>query len=135
MPFWQSKTLYLAIVNDFSENERSFAIAAYPVWDRGCVFAHKFRELFPESYQKHTKFSFNKDFAVITLNFKQIGPIAEKFKRHTVMILNFWTPENVAEIYLKFKKTGQSFGYFVQKDANGIANSEDPDQTAPLGAV
>ena len=24
---------------------------------------------------------------------------------------------------------------FHQKDANGIANSEDPDKTAPLGAV
>ena len=24
---------------------------------------------------------------------------------------------------------------FRQKDANGMANSEDPDQTAPLGAV
>ena len=24
---------------------------------------------------------------------------------------------------------------FSKKDANGIANSEDPDQTAPLGAV
>ena len=24
---------------------------------------------------------------------------------------------------------------FLQKDANGITNSEDPDQTAPLGAV
>ena len=24
---------------------------------------------------------------------------------------------------------------FVKKNANGIANSEDPDQTAPLGAV
>ena len=24
---------------------------------------------------------------------------------------------------------------FCPKDANGIANSEDPDQTAPLGAV
>ena len=24
---------------------------------------------------------------------------------------------------------------FRQKDANGIVNSEDPDQTAPLGAV
>ena len=27
------------------------------------------------------------------------------------------------------------FGVFHPKDANGIANSEDPDQTAPLGAV
>ena len=34
LPFWQSKTLYLAIVNNFSENERSFAIAAYPVWEK-----------------------------------------------------------------------------------------------------
>ena len=24
---------------------------------------------------------------------------------------------------------------FLRKEANGIANSEDPDQTAPLGAV
>ena len=32
LPFWQSKTLFLAIVYDFSENEISFAIAAYPVW-------------------------------------------------------------------------------------------------------
>ena len=28
-----------------------------------------------------------------------------------------------------------NLGYFVKKDANVIANSEDPDQTAPLGAV
>ena len=26
------------------------------------------------------------------------------------------------------------FGVFRQKDENGIANSEDPDQTAPRGA-
>ena len=31
--------------------------------------------------------------------------------------------------YLKFKQSGQTFG------AKGIANSEDPNQTAPLGAV
>ena len=29
---WQSKTLYLAIVNDLPVNKRSFMIAAYPVW-------------------------------------------------------------------------------------------------------
>ena len=28
-----------------------------------------------------------------------------------------------------------NFRIFRQKNANGIANSEDPDQTAPLGAV
>ena len=49
------------------------------------------------------------------------------------MFLNFRTPENFAVIYLKFKQSGQSLKY--QNDTNGIANSEDPDQTAPLGAV
>ena len=29
--FWQSKTLYLAIVDDLLVNERSFTIVAYPV--------------------------------------------------------------------------------------------------------
>ena len=54
---------------------------------------------------------------------------------YTVKFLNFWTPENFAVIYLKFKQRGQNLRVFRQKDANGIANSVDPDQTAPLGAV
>ena len=54
---------------------------------------------------------------------------------NTVKFLNFGMPENFAVIYLKFKQRGQTLGYFVKKNANGIANSEDPDQTAPLGAV
>ena len=53
----------------------------------------------------------------------------------TVKFLNFGTPEKFAAIYLRFKQRGQSLRVFRQKDANGIANSEDPDQTAPLGAV
>ena len=50
-------------------------------------------------------------------------------------------PENFALFHLNFKQRGQTLGYFTkkgvfhQKDANGKANSEDPDQTAPLGAV
>ena len=36
---------------------------------------------------------------------------------------------------LKFKKRGQTYGHFVKKVVNGIANSGDPDQTSPLGAV
>ena len=51
------------------------------------------------------------------------------------MFLNFGTPENFAVIYLKFKKRGSNLWVFRQKDANAIANSENPDQTAPLGAV
>ena len=42
---------------------------------------------------------------------------------------------NFAVIYLKFKQRGQTLMVFCQKDANGQANCEDPDQTAPLGAV
>ena len=38
---------------------------------------------------------------------------------------------NLAKIQTK----RQNFRGFHQNDANGIANSEDPDQTAPLGAV
>ena len=54
--------------------------------------------------------------------------------RYTIKFLNFRTPENFAVIYLKFKQR-QNLLIFRLIDANGIANSEDPDQTAPLGAV
>ena len=54
----------------------------------------------------------------------------------TVKFINFRTPENFAVIYLKFNQEKRpNLREFRQKDANGIANSEDPDQTAPLGAV
>ena len=35
----------------------------------------------------------------------------------------------------KFQTKRPNLGVFCQNDANGIANSEDPDQTAPVGAV
>ena len=35
----------------------------------------------------------------------------------------------------KIQKKRPNLRIFCQKDANGIANSEDPDQTAPLGAA
>ena len=35
----------------------------------------------------------------------------------------------------KFQTKRPSLRDIPQKDVNGIANSEDPDQTAPLGAV
>ena len=56
----------------------------------------------------------------------------EQMRRVTVKFLNFRTPENFAVINLKFKQKRQNLGEFCQKDANGKANSEDPDQTAPL---
>ena len=55
----------------------------------------------------------------------------------TLKFLNFRRPENfVVIINLPEIQTKRpNLGIFHQKDANGIANSEDPDQTAPLGAV
>ena len=35
----------------------------------------------------------------------------------------------------KIQTNGVNLRVFRKKDANGIANSEDPDQTAPRGAV
>ena len=35
----------------------------------------------------------------------------------------------------KIEEKRPNLGVFHHKDANRIANSEDPDQTAPLGAV
>ena len=54
---------------------------------------------------------------------------------YTVKFLNFGISEIFAVIYLKFKQRGQTLRVFCQNGANGIANSEDPNQTAPLGAV
>ena len=52
----------------------------------------------------------------------------------TIKFLNFRMPENFAVIYLQFKQRPK-LKVFHQNDVNGIANSEDPDQTAPLGVV
>ena len=54
--------------------------------------------------------------------------------KSTVKFLNFRKQENLAVINLKFKQR-PNHRDFPQKDANGKANSENPDQTAPLGAV
>ena len=53
----------------------------------------------------------------------------------TVKLLNFQMQEKFAVIHLKFKQRDQTVRVFRQNGANGIANSEDPDQTAPPGAV
>ena len=53
----------------------------------------------------------------------------------TVKFLNFWMLEKVAVIILKLGKKKIYYRVMHPKDADSIANSEDPDQTAPLGAV
>ena len=55
-------------------------------------------------------------------------------RRNTVKFLNFGMPEIFAVIYLKVKQRGQTLRAFCQNGENGIANSEDPDQTAPRGS-
>ena len=53
----------------------------------------------------------------------------------TVNFLNIRTPKTFAVITLNVEQYGFSLEYMHPKDAEGIANSVDLDQTAPLGAV
>ena len=46
-------------------------------------------------------------------------------------ILNIRTPEKFAVITLKFEQCGSTIEQWVQKDADGITNSVDLDETAP----
>ena len=52
----------------------------------------------------------------------------------TVKILKIWTPEKVAVIILNLKNCFYCIEMH-RKDVDGMANSVDPDQTAPLGEV
>ena len=54
-----------------------------------------------------------------------------------VKFLNLQMPENFAFKFKlpKIQIKRPKHRIFCPKDANGTANSEDPDQTAPLGAV
>ena len=52
-----------------------------------------------------------------------------------VYTLKTRTPKTSAVIIWKFEQDGFNIRVMHSKDADGIANSVDPDQTAPLGAV
>ena len=54
---------------------------------------------------------------------KQFGPAIV----FTIKFLNFRTPENFVVIFLKIKQKRPNLRLFHQKDANVLANSEDPD--------
>ena len=46
------------------------------------------------------------------------------------------TPKTFVVRYIKFKQRGQTLGYFVKMlQRESITNKEDPDQTAPRGAL
>ena len=46
-----------------------------------------------------------------------------------------WDARNLSCNLPKIQTKRPSLRVFCQNDANGIAKSEDPDQTAPLGAI
>ena len=47
----------------------------------------------------------------------------------------FWDARNHCCILPKIQRKRPNLRVFCQNGANGIANSEDPDQTVPLGVV
>ena len=53
----------------------------------------------------------------------------------TVKILKFGTPQTIAITVLKIEKNGCNIALMHPKDADGMANSVDPDQTASSEAV
>ena len=53
----------------------------------------------------------------------------------TVKILKFGTPQTIAIIVLKIEKVWCNIALMHPKDADGMANSVDPDQTASSEAV
>ena len=53
----------------------------------------------------------------------------------TVKVLNFQTPTMFAVITLKFKQRDLPKFRNLSKSADRMANSVDPDQTAPLGLL
>ena len=59
-------------------------------------------------------------------------PLFQRGFSNTLKFLNFRTQENFTVIYIKIRTKRPNLKVFSQKDANGIAIIEDPDQTASL---
>ena len=70
---------------------------------------------------------------IIQLTSLETKVLGSSYACGTIKFLNFRMPEIFSVIYLKFKQRGQILRVFCQNGANGIANSGDPDQNAPLG--
>ena len=60
---------------------------------------------------------------------------AEEEMGNGVNFLNIRTPKKFVVITLKFELCGSTIRVMSPNDADGMANSADPDHTAPLGAV
>ena len=55
-----------------------------------------------------------------------------RHERVTVKFLNNWTPEKIAVITLKIEQSGFTIEVMHPNDADRMANSVDPDQTAAI---
>ena len=75
------------------------------------------------------KFSGVRNFRIFT-----VDPGSIVFAQTTVNFLNILTLKIFVVITLKFELCGSTI-VMSPNDADGMANSVDPDQTAPLGAV
>ena len=62
-------------------------------------------------------------------------PVRASTYKGTVKILKIGTPEIITIIVLLLEKVGFYSAVLCSKDADRITNREDPDQTAPRGAV
>ena len=61
----------------------------------------------------------------------KIAPITAEYRK----VPKFSDARKLCSNLPKIQTMRPNLRVFCQKDVNGIANSEDPDQTAPLGAV
>ena len=66
---------------------------------------------------------------------KKGATLPEHCYRKNCKVSKFWNTRNLRCNLPKIQTKSPNLRVFSHKDANGIANSEDPDQTAPLGAV
>ena len=66
--------------------------------------------------------------------YRTIGPLVI-FKMTSVKFLNFWMPEKRCCTVPKIQTKGPNLRVFCQKVANGIANSENPEQTDPRSSL
>ena len=60
-----------------------------------------------------------------------MGPEVDKYCK----VPKFWDARHLCCNLPKIQTKRPNLRVFCQNDTNGIANSEDPDQTAPVGAV
>ena len=74
-----------------------------------------------EKYANHSFYASDQASVAVEIEYRKVPKFSDARKRRC----------NLPKIQTK----RLNLKVFPQKDANGIANSEDPDQTAPQGAV